>query len=82
VKGLWNEEDPASQKKIDSVYAAGHYNIVLEKPADSVTNQLYSWGMGSSYVLGNREEDNQYEPYTVHPKMFEELPVLMVGCGT
>jgi alpha-tubulin suppressor-like RCC1 family protein len=38
--------------------------------------------MGSSYVLGNREEDNQYEPYPVNPKMFEELPVLMLACGT
>ena len=38
--------------------------------------------MGSSYVLGNREEDNQYTPYKVHPKMFEEFPVREVACGT
>jgi len=31
--------------------------------------------MGQSYVLGTREEDNEYKPYAVHPKMFEELPV-------
>ena len=38
--------------------------------------------MGSSYVLGNREEDNQYKPYKVHPKMFDEFPVKQVACGT
>jgi hypothetical protein len=38
VAGLWDENDPQKQKKIDSVYAAGHYSIVLEKPVDSVSN--------------------------------------------
>ena len=51
-------------------------------PEGSRTNQLYSWGMGENYVLGSRDDDNQFTPYTVHPKMFEELPVLMLGAGT
>jgi Regulator of chromosome condensation (RCC1) repeat len=51
-------------------------------PEGSRTNQLYSWGMGENYVLGSRDDDNQFFPYVVHPKMFEELPVLMVGAGT
>lgn len=38
--------------------------------------------MGSSYVLGNRDEENEYKPYKVHPKMFEEFPVREVGLGT
>jgi hypothetical protein len=38
--------------------------------------------MGSNYVLGSREEENEYRPYKVHPKMFEEFPVREVGCGT
>lgn len=38
--------------------------------------------MGENYVLGSREDENQYKPYKVHPKMFEELPVLQVGTGT
>lgn len=38
--------------------------------------------MGENYVLGSRDDDNQYVPYKVHPKMFEEMPVLMVGAGT
>lgn len=38
--------------------------------------------MGSNYVLGNREEENEFKPYKVHPKMFEELPILQIACGT
>ena len=38
--------------------------------------------MSDNYVLGNREEENQYTPYKVHPKMFEEFPVKMVATGT
>jgi hypothetical protein len=38
--------------------------------------------MGENYVLGSRDDDNQHTPYKVHPKMFEEMPVLMVGTGT
>jgi hypothetical protein len=38
--------------------------------------------MGESYVLGTRDDANEYKPYTVHPKMFEEFPVMMLGTGT
>ncbi len=38
--------------------------------------------MGENYVLGSREDYNEFLPYTVDPKMFEELPVLMIGAGT
>lgn len=38
--------------------------------------------MGENYVLGTRDDENMFKPYTVNPKMFDELPVLMVGCGT
>jgi len=38
--------------------------------------------MGENYVLGNREDDNEFRPYKLHPKMFEENKVVMMGCGT
>ena len=38
--------------------------------------------MGENYVLGSRDDDNQFKPYVVHPRMFDELPVLMLGAGT
>jgi hypothetical protein len=38
--------------------------------------------MGYNYVLGNREEDNEFEPIKVHPKMFYECQVREVGTGS
>lgn len=37
--------------------------------------------MGENYVLGTRDDDNVYEPTRVHPKMFNELSVKLVGAG-
>ena len=37
--------------------------------------------MGDSYVLGSREDDNQFTPYAIHPKMFYNAKVRHVGCG-
>jgi len=73
VSDLWSEVDEAQRKIISEIYAAGNYCYALER--NDNLNQLYSWGMGSSYVLGSRDEENQFRPYTVHPKMFEELPI-------
>jgi hypothetical protein len=73
VSDLWSEEDQHNRKIISKVYAAGNYSYALEK--NNHLNQLYSWGMGSSYVLASRDEENQFRPYNVHPKMFEELPI-------
>ncbi len=56
VNELWDELDPAKQHKIVQVYAKGNYCYALEVVEKH--NQLYSWGMGDSYVLGNREEEN------------------------
>jgi hypothetical protein len=53
---LWSEEDPTKRKVISAIYAAGNYCYALEKTGN--LNQLYSWGMGSSYVLGSRDEEN------------------------
>ena len=63
-------------------YAKGNYSYILEATEGNKSNQLHSWGMGENYVLGSRDDDNQYFPYKVHPKMFEEFPVLQVGAGT
>jgi hypothetical protein len=73
VTDLWSEEDPNDRKRISKIYAAGNYNYALERNAN--LNQLYTWGMGSSFVLASRNEENQFRPYNVHPRMFDELPV-------
>ena len=38
--------------------------------------------MGENYVLGNREDENEFKPYTLDPRMFETNRVVMMGCGT
>ena len=37
--------------------------------------------MGSNYVLGTRDEDNEFEPRLVHPKQFLEHRVDQIGLG-
>ena len=44
--------------------------------------EVYSWGFGENFVLGNRDDCNEFEPKILHPKMFEENPVVMMACGT
>ena len=79
VEKLWNDETKVVAK---ACFAKGNYSYILETPEGNKSNQLYSWGMGENFVLASREDDNQYFPYKVNPKMFEEFPVLQVGAGT
>jgi alpha-tubulin suppressor-like RCC1 family protein len=55
-----------SEKAISKVFACGHYCYALAEP----TNELYAWGMGENYVLGTREDDNEFEPKLVNPMQF------------
>jgi hypothetical protein len=38
--------------------------------------------MGENYVLGNRDDENEFKPYKLDPRMFENNNVVMMGCGT
>lgn len=38
--------------------------------------------MGENYVLGNRDDCNQFTPYLLDPRMFEENTVVMMALGT
>ena len=42
----------------------GHYNYALCEES----NEVYAWGLGENYVLGTRDDENEYEPKLVHPK--------------
>ena len=37
--------------------------------------------MGENYVLGTRDDENEYEPKLVNPKQFLENRVRQVGTG-
>jgi len=71
-------EDDEQQKKVSCVTSAGNYTYAIVKNK----NEVYSWGMGENYVLGNREDSNEFKPYKLDPIMFEEKKVLQMACGT
>lgn len=55
-------------KGVSQVAAAGHYNYAVAR----ASNEVFAWGMGENYVLGTRDDENEYEPKVVHPKQFME----------
>ena len=81
---MWNfllpddQQTDDTQKKIHSVTAAGNYCYALYKQK----NEVYSWGMGENYVLGNLDDRNEFTPHKVDPRMFGEKKVLQITCGT
>lgn len=72
------EDAQTMQKKVTSIAAAGHFSYCMVES----TNEVYSWGMGDNYVLGNRDDRNEHKPYKVDPRMFENNKVLQIACGS
>ena len=83
VPDLWKDnleegdDEPTVRKEITQVAAAGEicYAIFGSR------NEVYSWGMGENYVLGNLEDDNEYKPHHVNPKMWKERKVHQIALG-
>lgn len=73
-----NVEDDEQNKKVTRITAAGNYTYAIV----SNKNEVYSWGMGENYVLGNRDDQNEFKPFKLDPRMFEEKKVLQIACGT
>ena len=82
VESLWKwdleESDnvAACRKPATQVVAAGHYCYAI------CGNDVYSWGFGENAVLGNRSDDNEFKPYKLDPRMFENNKVIMIAGGT
>jgi len=82
VEQLWKwdleEGDDVAvvRKPVLSIAAAGQYSYAITK------DEVYSWGMGENYVLGNRDDCNEFTPYKLDPRMFENNRAVMAGCGT
>lgn len=82
VESLWkwdleDDDDVAAVRKpATHVNAAGQYCYAV------CGDDVYAWGMGENYVLGNRADDNEFKPYKLDPRMFENNKVIMMGCGT
>ena len=84
IDQLWKLElaegdDPAKCRKVCThIAAAGHYNYAVF----AGTNEVYSWGFGENYVLGNRDDNNEFTPYLLDNRMFEENQVVSIACGS
>lgn len=50
---------------IKSIDCGAQYSFAV-----SNDNRAYSWGLGSSYVLGTKEEDSEYTPFKVPEIMY------------
>jgi len=50
---------------IGKIRCSMNYNYALSEK----NSEVYSWGMGESYVLGNKKDDNEAEPFKI-PREF------------
>lgn len=66
-----------ADKNVTQVFSASNFCYAL----CGEENELYAWGQGDNYILGNREEDNEFEPKMVHPMQFHKHRVHSVGTG-
>ena len=50
---------------------------------NTINNKVYSWGSGDSYILGNKKEKAEKNPYLIDNKFFKNLKIndLDLGCS-
>lgn len=60
VEDLWKweleegDDEAALRRPVTSIQAAGQYCFAIV----GGKNEIYSWGLGENYVLGNRDDCN------------------------
>jgi alpha-tubulin suppressor-like RCC1 family protein len=45
------------------------------------SSNLYSWGFGMNYVLLNGQEEDEFRPFRVKPKILNEQRIFQVSAG-
>ena len=82
TKGEKNMESISKPMKIHldfkakQVYANNNYSFAI-----SEANDLKTWGLGFSYVLGNGKEDEIKEPWTINKEKFLKSKVGILSLG-
>ena len=61
-------------KEIDSY---GNYNFAYNPES----GKAYSWGFGASYVLGNKEEENEEKPFEINKEFFKNMRLKNISLG-
>ena len=63
--------------KVDEIYAS--YEFFYAK--NSLTNKIYSWGMGQNYTLGTKNESDLDSPHLINHLFFKNLYVNEISLG-
>ena len=66
-----------NREKVDDIFATYLYFYAINKE----NNNVYSWGMGESYVLGNRKEKQEQKPYLIKSAFYKNLKVTDISLG-
>ena len=87
-----NSEDPIINKPKEIIF----FNKALnpENEVNEITsayqsfyarninnNKVYSWGTGDSYILGNKKEKSEKNPYLIDNKFYKNMRVLQLSMG-
>lgn len=64
-------------KKVVSVSAGNFHSACL---TDDLSNNLYLWGQGYNYQLGNLSQSNLFSPYNL--QLGTNLRIISVACGS
>lgn len=64
-------------EKVTHIMTAAHYNFCCTE-----SKQLYSWGLGFSYVLGNGKDDEVREPFQIKPEFFNNKTISKLSLGS
>ena len=62
---------------VDDIFASNQYFYAKNK----ITNKIYSWGCGDSYILGNKKEKAEKTPYLINNLFFKNLYVENISLG-
>ena len=61
---------------VKQIFGGCTYNYALKE-----NQELYSWGMGINYLLGNLNEDNEFTPYLINKKIYSDRYLYQIGLG-
>ena len=63
---------------VNEIYAKNQYFYAK----NNTNNKVYSWGLGENYVLGNRKEKAENNPYLLNHLFFKNLYVSDLALGS
>ena len=66
-----------NEHKISNIASSMNYNYAI----DFENNNVYSWGMGESYLLGNKSDRNENIPFSIPREFYYNMIVDQISLG-